>query len=471
MEISGYQIDRKIGKGGMATVYLAKQISLDRPVVLKVLDVPKQTENDTQIERFLSEGRIVASLNHPNIITIYDIGIADDNSIYISMEYIEGGDLKARMGIPMDPGEALDIVMQITRGLQLAHHHGIVHRDVKPANILFRNDNTPLITDFGIAKRINDDLSLTSTGIFLGSPNYVSPEQATGDPVDARSDIYSLGCILYEMLTGEKPFKASTVFDVVMQHKEAPIPKLPEDISGYQPLIDRMMAKDPEDRPADAEELLETITEIYKDLSAPNPLLDFDLSGSTTTMPAQKQGISKYLLIALVISTLFFASLYFIEIRMRADTVNLDAVPVHTAQDLVSPRDLAIPHAADEPSDAITDTSPEVVSALLWLGKQSLEEYRLTSPPKDNAYYYFSRLLDIDPESESARAGMLDIANRYAFLAEQTLAEGDHKKTEAYINLGLNINPDNQTLLTLKQLNQESKQSSVFERITGWFNN
>ena len=471
MEISGYQIDRKIGKGGMATVYLAKQISLDRPVVLKVLDIAKQTENDTQIERFLSEGRIVASLNHPNIITIYDIGIADDNSIYISMEYIEGGDLKSRIGIPMEPGEALDIVMQITRGLQLAHQHGIVHRDVKPANILFRNDNTPLITDFGIAKRVNDDLSLTSTGIFLGSPNYVSPEQATGDPVDARSDIYSLGCILYEMLTGEKPYKASTVFDVVMQHKEGPIPRLPEDTSEYQPLIDRMMAKDPDDRPADAEELLEIISDIYKEISAPNALLDFDLSGSTAAMPAQKQGISKYLLVALVISTLFFASLYFIEIRMRTDTVNLDTVPVNTAQNLVSTQDLAKSHPADKSSDTITDASPEVISALLWLGKQSLEEYRLTSPPKDNAYYYFSRLLDIDPDGESARTGMLEIANRYAFLAEQTLAEGDHKKTEAYINLGLNINPDNQTLLTLKQLNQETKQSSFFERITGWFNN
>ena len=468
MEISGYQIDRKIGKGGMATVYLARQMSLDRPVVLKVLDLSKQGENNSQIERFLSEGRIVASLNHPNIITIYDIGIADDNSIYISMEYIEGGDLKARMGIPMDPAEALDIVIQITKGLKLAHQHGIIHRDVKPANILFKNDDTPLLTDFGIAKRINDDLSLTSTGIFLGSPNYVSPEQATGDPVDARSDIYSLGCILYEMLTGEKPYKASTVFDVVMQHKEGQIPRLPDDLSEYQPLIDKMMAKDPEDRPASAEELLEDIHEIYKEKSSPNALLEAELAGGMAR-PSEKRGISKYLLVALAISTLFFASLYFIEIRMKSDKVNLDAIPTQTAQEIFSPLENTV-HTESGDTDIVAAEAPaEVVSALLWLGRQSLEEYRLTSPPKDNAYYYFSRLLDINPDSEAARAGLMEISNRYAVLAEQTLAKGDYKKTEAFVNLGLNINPENQTLLTLKQLNDENREISVFERMFDWF--
>ncbi|HKK17027.1 MAG TPA: protein kinase, partial [Gammaproteobacteria bacterium] len=122
----------------MATVYLATQVSLERQAVLKIMDVSRQTDDNGQIERFLSEGRIVASLHHPNIITIYDIGIADDNSLYISMEYIKGGDLKSRIGIPMDPVEALECLVQIARGLKLAHEHGIIHRDVKPANILFR---------------------------------------------------------------------------------------------------------------------------------------------------------------------------------------------------------------------------------------------------------------------------------------------------------------------------------------------
>ncbi|MCC6715149.1 MAG: serine/threonine protein kinase, partial [Gammaproteobacteria bacterium] len=160
----------------MATAYLATQASLGRQVVLKVLD----TTNDVtskNVERFMNEARIVASLRHPNIITIYDVGRHSD-LIYISMEYIEGGDLKARMADGVAPQEALDIVARIASALDCAHKSGVIHRDVKPANILFRKDGTPLLTDFGIAKKLTIDHDLTSTGIFLGSPNYMAPEQA-----------------------------------------------------------------------------------------------------------------------------------------------------------------------------------------------------------------------------------------------------------------------------------------------------
>ena len=195
MNIPGYQIQKKIGQGGMATVYLAIQESLHRPVVLKILDSGR-FESEQWAERFLIEGRMIASLHHPNIVTIYDIGLAD-KQLFISMEYIQGGDLKQRIGEPIEPARCLNYLSKIAGALDAAHHHAIVHRDVKPANILFRDDDTPLLTDFGIAKQIDGDLDLTSTGVFLGSPNYVSPEQANGFPVDARSDIYGMGCILF----------------------------------------------------------------------------------------------------------------------------------------------------------------------------------------------------------------------------------------------------------------------------------
>lgn len=471
MEIPGYQIDRKIGKGGMATVYLARQVSLERQVVLKIMDVSRQTDDNGQIERFLSEGRIVASLHHPNIITIYDIGIADDNSLYISMEYIKGGDLKSRIGIPMDPIESLEYLVQIARGLKIAHEHGIIHRDVKPANILFREDNTPLLTDFGIAKKIDNDMSLTSTGIFLGSPNYVSPEQAMGGKIDGRSDIYSLGCIFYEMLTGEKPYKSDTVFDVVMQHKSAPIPLLPEDIGEYQPLLNKMMAKTPDERFADADELITAVEKLLAWKDTGKQSLDFSVTGADEIQKRDKRGISKILIGLLVVSALFFFSLQYVDIRLKSDSVDLAKVTVNTTLGNSQKPGLDIPQTQEtNPAETAAEpVSGDVVNALLWLGKKCLDEYKLTYPPQDNAYYYFSRLLEIDPGNTEARAGVSAIADSYAILAEQALVANDHRKTEAYINIGLKIDPTNQTLLRLKKLNEETQTVSFAEKIKQFF--
>lgn len=158
MEIPGYIIKNETGKGGMATVYLAIQESLGRSVCLKILDDVDADESKDLIERFMAEGRIIASLSHPNIITIFDIGVAN-NMFYISMEYVQGGDLKQRLELPISDDESLDILAKISNALNEAHKHGIVHRDVKPANILFRDNATPLLTDFGIAKEVDRHFS------------------------------------------------------------------------------------------------------------------------------------------------------------------------------------------------------------------------------------------------------------------------------------------------------------------------
>ncbi|MEM7251652.1 MAG: HDOD domain-containing protein [Pseudomonadota bacterium] len=257
MQIPGYDIQRTLGKGGMATVFLAVQESLQRQVALKVLHADRADELDqssdeyTHHERFVNEGRIVAGLHHPHIVQIFDIG-ATASTMFLAMEYVSGGDLQSRLTEPFPARRALEIVIRVSTALAEAHAKGIVHRDVKPANILFRGDGTPLLSDFGIAKHIEDP-SLTTTGHVLGSPYYISPEQADIGEVDGRADIYSLGIIFYEMLMCQRPYEGLSPVKVILQHLQAPIPRLPDDLEIYQPLLEKMMAKDPDHRYPDAQ--------------------------------------------------------------------------------------------------------------------------------------------------------------------------------------------------------------------------
>lgn len=258
LNIPGYQIKAHVGSGGMAVVFRAIQESLQRSVALKVL---KNTESKEWTERFLNEGRILASLSHRNIITVHDIGIHAGH-IYISMEYLNGGDLKSRIEAGMTPKEALEILATIGEALEVAHKKGVIHRDVKPGNILFRQDGTPVMADYGIAKDFERETDVTVDGTVIGTPDYLAPEQARIDPVDGRTDIYGLGIIFYEMLTGKKPFEAESAVHIVFKHLNEPIPQLPDAFAMYQPLLESMAAKEPDDRFANATELLAAVTEL-----------------------------------------------------------------------------------------------------------------------------------------------------------------------------------------------------------------
>ena len=470
MEIPGYKIQHRVGQGGMATVYLATQESLNRSVVLKILDVNGPLASETLIERFLSEGRIVATLNHPCIITIYDIGIAND-SLYISMEYIEGGDLKTRMELPITPDDVLDYIAKIGSGLDAAHKMGVVHRDIKPGNIMFRDPDTPLITDFGIAKQTDAiDNDLTATGLFLGSPNYVSPEQADGIEIDGRADIYSLGCMFYEMLTGKKPYAAATVFDVIIQHKQAPVPVFEEGLEEFQPLLNKMMAKNREQRFEDAATMVESINKLQRKRKSSPTIIDFDTSGVIPPDRTEQKStqILNILLLLLMTSGGIFGTLQYAESRMNDDSSRLDKVPTT----IVMPENIPSANVADDVSDparAHVKMSEDVLQALHWLGKKSLEEYRLTQPSEDNAYYYFSRLLEADPTDKVATAGLLNIADRYAYLAERSVLDGDHDKAHAYIMIGRKFNPNHETLIKLNKLNLDVREKSIMEKLKTLF--
>ncbi len=256
-QIPGYRLEKILGKGAMATVYLAIQESLDRQVALKLLSA-KLGNDPTFNKRFIKEGKTVARLAHPHIVTIYDTG-SHQEQFYIAMEYLEGGSLKERIKAGLSPDQAADYLCQIAQALGYAHRQHCIHRDIKPANILFRNTETAVLSDFGIAKNLEDKTQLTAAGWRIGTPNYMSPEQALAKPVDARSDLYSLGILFYEMLTGTRPYKGADAFETALLHVKAPIPVLPEPLKRFQPVMNRLLAKDPEARFASADELIQAV--------------------------------------------------------------------------------------------------------------------------------------------------------------------------------------------------------------------
>ena len=246
----------------MATIYIAMQKSLKRQVALKILD-PKL--DSTLLQHFLDESRIIASLKHPNIIPVYDVGRVGIH-FYHSMEYLEGGDLEARISKGLDPYTALEITIELADALYLVHSKGIIHGDIKPANIVFRSDDCPVLTDFGISKRteISDSQSNKANNI-MASPSYASPEMMQGQSFDQRVDIYSLGVMLYEMLVGDKPYKGATHAEIVANSIQQTIPLLPSKLKALQPLIDHMLAKDQEERIADARMISRYIKKYLRD--------------------------------------------------------------------------------------------------------------------------------------------------------------------------------------------------------------
>jgi serine/threonine protein kinase len=226
-------------------------------MVLKVLrQVPDFSDGIGAFDRFLQEYEMIADLDHPNIVRIYDLGVSDDHA-HIAMEYLPGGDLKRKIERGITEPEAIRFTKQIASALSKLHSLGILHRDLKPGNIMLREDGNVALIDFGLAKRMRLEQEITDSGEIFGTPYYMSPEQGHGNDVDERSDVYSLGIIFYEMLTGEKPFTGDNAMGIIFKHSEAPVPVLPHRLSRHQSLINKLLAKKPQDRLQSAAEVLE----------------------------------------------------------------------------------------------------------------------------------------------------------------------------------------------------------------------
>ena len=449
--IPGYTILKPIAQGGMASVYLAEQQSLGRRVALKLL---KKFDDIYQAARFVAEGKIIASLDHRNIITLHDIGVIGDQH-YISMEFLGGGDLEMRIVEGISVEVALDLVETIGECLDFLHRKNIIHRDIKPANILFHIDGTPVLTDFGVAKQQEDDANLTRDGTTLGSPNYISPEQAESKGVDGRSDIYSLGIVLYEMLTGAKPFQGDSDIQIIISHISDPLPELPPELARYQELIDRMTAKSPDERFATAAEMVQYLREVRNPGSQ---------AGTTATLPARKQtspgfsavpgspvitggqagprnsgvfaaaGVTLLLFVAVGVGGAIGLGLGGINPAFFATAVNTFSGTDSTGQDM---------SADTSPDDQEPSSKHDEYLSKAEVARKKL---RFATPENDSAYYYYTLILRENPQHKAALKGVEEIAEIYADLVEWALEMHQEEKAREYLDTGLTVDPDNERL-------------------------
>ena len=257
-----YKLTEEIGEGGMATVYKAYQTSLQRPVAIKVL----YYQEDTSLARFEREAKAVASLRHRNILIVYEYG-EEDGSPFIAMEYVEGGTLEDRLnGEPMDWRHVIELTIPIAEALHYAHSHGIIHRDIKPSNILMPQEDWPVLADFGLVKNTEDQTGLTQTGTFMGTPSYIAPEQARDVELDFRADMYSLGVIMFEMITGKLPFDYESPNKILLAHVTEP-PPAPRELNPKCPpaleqVILRTLKKSASERYADMQEMVNALKAI-----------------------------------------------------------------------------------------------------------------------------------------------------------------------------------------------------------------
>ncbi len=390
--IPGYDIGEKIGEGGFAKVFLAEQTSLQRNVALKIV-APELVSDQEFCDRFIKEGRIIAKLSeHPNIITIHDIG-CHDSCYYMSMEYVAGGTLseKIRAGEVDTPAAYL---REIAKALAEAHRMSFIHRDIKPANILFKADGTPVLTDFGIAKSLTGATQLTQAGFAVGTPDYMSPEQAMSKPLDGRSDLYSLGVVFYEMLTGEKPFVGEDAFSVAVKHINEPPPPLPTAQAHFQPILDRLLAKSPDDRYQDAEALIADLDRVAPPGSEGKDAVSETQSGRERSRKPLWIGTGVVAALAVSISTV---------IALAPDQMTRPdkTVPVQ-------------PAVSDEISDedaqaALLDKFSPRVRRLLETAMLHQEFGRLTDPPGSNACEAYRLVLESDPDNELANKAVKEI--------------------------------------------------------------
>jgi eukaryotic-like serine/threonine-protein kinase len=263
--IRGYRRIRRIASGPVSDLYMAESESAGALVALKVVRDRNKDQHDLDhtFRRFLQEYEIVQRIKHPSVVQLFDLGVSDDHA-WLVMEYFKEGDLRRRMRAGMRPRPALRTAIAIAHALEAMHGAGVLHRDLKPGNVMLREDGSPALIDFGMSKDTALAQEVTDTGLIFGTPHYMSPEQGHGEPIDARSDLYSLGVIVYEMLTREKPFAAENPMAIIYKHRKEPVPRLPEPFEGLQPIIERFLAKDPKDRYQNAAEARQALEKAYR---------------------------------------------------------------------------------------------------------------------------------------------------------------------------------------------------------------
>ncbi len=323
--IRGYSIKKQLGVGGMSRVYLANDPKLKRNIAVKVL-LSSYSSDKRVTKRFVKEARTAAQLQHSNIISIYDVG-KYNNKYYIAMEYLKESlkDRIRRGSLKNDPENILKVTRTIADALLYAHRKGFIHRDIKPDNVMFRDDGTLVLLDFGIVKALRSESNLTRTGISVGTPKYMSPEQMRAKNVDERSDIYSLGIVLYEMLTGTTPYRDDDLITLAMKHAQGPTPELPKKYDYIQPLLNKMISKKPSERVRDCEGLIRLIDALLYRIKNDKTGSVRKYEKKAAHTGAKNEGFSKrgmigMILALIIIAVLITASIFLIrEAKLKRD--------------------------------------------------------------------------------------------------------------------------------------------------------
>ncbi len=482
LQVPGYDIIERIGKGGMASVYRARQHTFDRNVALKVLK-PDLSEDEQFCQRFVQESLIVAKLSHSHIVQVYDVG-EFQTTFYIAMEYLPGGDLHTRLEGGLSVRDTLTLLRQSASALSFAHQKGIVHRDIKPDNVMFREDGAAVLTDFGIAKELSSDMNLTQTGLIVGTPKYMAPEQIRGGNASPQSDLYSLGVLLYQCLTDRVPFDGKDMIATAYKHFNEPVPVLPSVLAELQPILDRLLAKKASDRYESAQQLIDDldrlnlnaqattltnldIARLDTPASALDPTLvqphnadtlEFDspedgddtvITQTVPQAPPRAQPKSKWMYAIGAAGTLAAIALIVTQLppmKHEATAADVAVVPSLRIEQT------APPSAPLDPSEHSQDpTQTLTIERLVYEALIDISERRLKKPDANNAFDKLQRVLDIDADNPRALAAMEQIAEEYAKLAETALNGEELGLAAAYLEHGRSASAE---LASLKRLEQ-----------------
>lgn len=466
LHIPGYIVHGPIGEGGMASVYLATQKSLNRKVAIKLLRTSAGNSEANLNERFIKEAHFIASVTNPHIITIHDISKLANGDYYIAMEFVGAGDLSENTERFREPGEILQLIRQIAEGLAVVHARGIIHRDVKPANILFRNDGTAVLTDFGIAKDVDNNSDLTHMGFSLGSPSYCSPEQAQGQPLDITTDIYGLGVILMELLLGHNPFRGNSHTTTAINHIQQPLPPLPAEYANLQPLLERMLAKQPADRFQSCDELVAAIAPLLAaDATITHPATDFPATPPSTKRRTKHspRRAARLLVPAIGIAgvmLLAFALTYKSETErevtrlLQAAQLGLEEgryiFPEQDNARYYYRQVLLLEQDNSEATNGLERVTEKLVQEYVTRGAEALQRGNLSRPQDKSALHFYREALALDIDNPQALSGIDRVVAEYTRRARASMQNGDLKRAHRHVKTGLGIQPENKELLALR---------------------
>lgn len=333
LRIPGFDIEVLLGKGGMAAVYQARQQSFGREVALKVLN-PSAEDLAEFSRRFLQESTIVAKLHHSHIVQVYDVG-QHGEYFYISMEYLHGGDLTAKLKEGLRLKDSVRIICQLADALDFAHRKNIIHRDIKPANIMFREDGAAVLTDFGIAKELESQSELTQAGVVIGTPRYMSPEQIRGEKVDHRADIYSLGIVFYRCLTNYVPFDGKDMLSTAYLQDNEPVPALPPEVACFQPIINRMLEKSPATRFQRGREIVEALDQLDRSAYKAE-MTNLDVAAANQLSPPTVTSVSGRYSVAASVPSASDSDMDGTQMRARTG-MNATVIAEHMQSDVPAP--------------------------------------------------------------------------------------------------------------------------------------